>query len=214
MNTQPFARQDENSQVDAFFESLAGRGCGDGGAAALRKAVLSESAALRAAGATPAERRDSETFARLVEQGVFDDAQRTQAVAPKRAPQGNLRERLQRLFTARVFYPALATCATVACLLVIVPGTEPEPADGPDVLRGAPPSVLAVARPEARAQALAGDLRAAGVQVRVVQVNDRTWALGLRLPPGTAADAALAALQRQGLPGLLQLPAEVTVTQK
>lgn len=215
MNTNSTDERGEDAKAEAFFEALAGRGKAHGGAASMRAAILAESQSLQAAhaaAAPDAASRDAQTFAMLVTEGVFVEAR------PALSAQAQVRQsflaswqkRLEHLLALRWFNPALATCAAIACLLVIIPGREPGPDDSHEVLRGTAPHTVLVADPEAYAQAVVGELREAGATSQSVQINDRTWVISVTVPPGQS-DAVKAALQRKGWRDIGRFPVDLMV---
>lgn len=210
---------DEDAQAESFFQGLAGRGKAHEGAAAMRATILAESRALQAAHAAAsldAAKRDAQTFAILRNEGVFVEPRAAGAAVPLRASTSSFvgwRERLDRLLAIRGFQPALATLAAVAFLVVIVLDHEAGPADPYAVVRGGAPNTLSVADPEPYAQSVLNDLRAAGAEARLVQINDRTWVISVSASP-ERAEVAKTVLQRKGWRDVSRLPVELTVTKR
>ncbi|MFG6433577.1 hypothetical protein [Roseateles sp. LYH14W] len=218
MNTSQTDDRGEDAQAEAFFEALAGRGKSHDGAAVLRATILAESQALRSAhAASPhAASRDAQTFALLLKDGVFAEPRAARAAVPPRATLSKAarwRERMDRLFAIRWFSPAIATFAAVACLFVIMPGQPSDPANPDEVLRGGAQDTMVVADPEAFAQSVLTELRAAGADARLLQINDRSWMLSVTVPPDRT-EAATAVLQRKGWRDIARFPVDLTITQR
>lgn len=211
---------------DHFFDVLAGRTIGHSGAEALRQALMAEQQTVAEVEQAPSQPLSASELAdrertrlRLVQAGVLPAAPvKAMAHARTRVDEGSLAglgAALHRFFFGANWPRQAAMFASVAAIATVI-GLQwnHQRSDYEDggAMRGGSVPELHAADPLQAAKALEAGLQAAGAEVMLVQINERTWLISAEVPREEAIAATRQVLARAGVEITGPPPFEVRVS--
>lgn len=191
----------DNTEAERFFETLAGRNDEHPGARRLREAIVAETAIVReaeaaAASMTAEQRAGMETVRqRLIAAGVFAEMPAPKSTSPMGAT-GRLGNWLFGSGMRTMAFAASVLLVSLVALRVVM--VEP-PESMQETYRGAEESVIVAADPQDAALRLAARIEAAGGQAIAVQINATTWAVSVEVEDISHLEGVKEVLRETGI---------------